>query len=213
LAQSKLMMLHFDEGDFENASIYAEKVAGQAKIKEWNKYEAMIVWGKSLRALNRTDKAISVFKRTADKTNKIYGSMSKFYIAEMYFEQGKHEVVEQTIEELFERKIKHDYWIVKGFILLGDNFFAIGDFFNAKATLKSIIDNYEGEELKSLAQQKYDEVVEAENNQQSPEQEEMEIEFDGDQSEDVNEELFDDSEEQDDGIEGEKIPNNENEED
>jgi hypothetical protein len=37
----------------------------------------------------------------------------------------------------------YDYWITKAFLLLADNFVAIGDNFQAKETLQSIIDNSE----------------------------------------------------------------------
>ena len=39
----------------------------------------------------------------------------------------------------------YDYWIAKGFILLGDNYLAQRDTFQAKETYKSIVDNYQKE--------------------------------------------------------------------
>jgi Flp pilus assembly protein TadD len=40
----------------------------------------------------------------------------------------------------------YDYWIAKTYILLADNYRALKDNFQAKATLQSIIDNYKADD-------------------------------------------------------------------
>jgi thioredoxin-like negative regulator of GroEL len=44
--------------------------------------------------------------------------------------------------------------VAKSFILLADVYLATGNEFQARQTLQSIIDNYEGEDLRQLARQK-----------------------------------------------------------
>ena len=46
----------------------------------------------------------------------------------------------------FEELPNYDYWVAKTYILLADNYVALKDNFQAKATLKSIIDNYKGDD-------------------------------------------------------------------
>ena len=55
-----------------------------------------------------------------------------------------------------------NYYIAKSFILLSDIYLSRGDKFQAKATLESIIDNYDGEELILLAKKKREEIIESE---------------------------------------------------
>jgi len=55
-----------------------------------------------------------------------------------------------------------DYWVAKGFILLADVYMKKGNAFQAKQTLQSIIDNYEGEDLKNLAGTKLAAIIAAE---------------------------------------------------
>ena len=55
-----------------------------------------------------------------------------------------------------------DYWIAKGFILLSDIYAQKGNDFQAKATLQSIIENYEGEELLIIARKKFEQILEIE---------------------------------------------------
>jgi hypothetical protein len=53
----------------------------------------------------------------------------------------------------------YDYWIAKTFILLADDYVALKDNFQAKATLQSVLDNYKGtDEILPTAQQKLDKI-------------------------------------------------------
>jgi predicted negative regulator of RcsB-dependent stress response len=56
----------------------------------------------------------------------------------------------------------HDYWVARGFLLLADIYVAKGNIFQAKETLKSIIENYKGPELGEIAAQKLDELEKSE---------------------------------------------------
>ena len=55
-----------------------------------------------------------------------------------------------------------DNWIAKGFILLSDIYRQKGNHFQAKATLESIIENYEGEELLIVARKKFEAILQKE---------------------------------------------------
>ena len=55
-----------------------------------------------------------------------------------------------------------DYFIAKAFILLADIYVIQENDFQAKATLESIIENHEGEDLVNLARKKWELIVERE---------------------------------------------------
>ena len=73
--------------------------------------------------------------------------------------------------------------MAKSFILWADIFYARGNNLQAKQTLQSIIDNYEGEDLVQLALQKRNAILEAEKPLQQPEEEEIVIELESETSE------------------------------
>jgi TolA-binding protein len=58
------------------------------------------------------------------------------------------------------------YWVAKGFILLADTYVARGNVFQARETLKSVIDNYPGKDLKELAKQKLQQLPKEQNTQE-----------------------------------------------
>ena len=63
----------------------------------------------------------------------------------------------------------YDYWIAKGFILLGDDYVALADTFQAKETYKSIVQNYQRDpadpdDLPAIAQEKLATITTTEEN-------------------------------------------------
>jgi hypothetical protein len=63
----------------------------------------------------------------------------------------------------------YDYWVTKTFILLADNYVALNDTFQAKATLQSIIDNYKGDDdILPTAKQKLDKLSPPDKQEQKP---------------------------------------------
>ena len=56
--------------------------------------------------------------------------------------------------EVINKSGSYDFWVTKAYILLGDIYFREKDYFNAKATFQSIVDNSVEPTLKSEAQSK-----------------------------------------------------------
>jgi lipopolysaccharide biosynthesis regulator YciM len=69
---------------------------------------------------------------------------------------------EKAAFETINKSGSYDYWVTKGYILLGDIYFRQKDYFNAKATFQSIVDNTINAELKNEAQEKLSRVTEEE---------------------------------------------------
>jgi hypothetical protein len=66
-------------------------------------------------------------------------------VARILNEQGKYQQSMDTCFKLKDRYSSYEYWVVKTFILVADNYYAQGNTFQAKATLESIVQNYEGD--------------------------------------------------------------------
>ena len=62
----------------------------------------------------------------------------------------------EKIIKAFAKNPTDEYYLAKSFILWADIFAERGNEFQAKQTLKSIIDNYDNEEVVKEAQDKYD---------------------------------------------------------
>lgn len=66
---------------------------------------------------------------------------------------------EKAAMETINKSGSYDYWITKAYILIGEIYFKEKDYFNAKATLQSVVENTLNPELKAEAQAKLNEVI------------------------------------------------------
>ncbi len=142
---------------------YATTVLSSSDAPADNKIEAEFYLGKVAFAEKDYDQAVKFFKKTADMTTTQIGSEAKYLVAEISFIKG---IYQQSLDECLafvELKPTHEYWRVKGFILLAQNYHKLNNTFQAKATLQSIIDHYKSDDdLKSIAQSKLNEILEDE---------------------------------------------------
>ena len=76
----------------------------------------------------------------------MYGARGAYELAETYYEQGKLDSAESTLDKLAESGTPHQYWMARGFILLSDIYKKRGDKFQAREYLESLKENYPGTE-------------------------------------------------------------------
>ena len=120
--------------------------------------------------------ADSVYSLLTNSTNGDYSGEASYRKAEIRFFQADYDAAERVIESITAAPVS-DYWLAKSFILWADIFHARGNNLQAKQTLQSIIDNYEGDDLVQLALQKRNAILEEEKPVQQPEEEEIVIEL------------------------------------
>lgn len=148
---------------------YANKVLTISDIEETLKVEAMLNKGVAQKELLMFDEALSTLNDCYTMTKSIMGAEAKYNYSEILYSQAKHTKCETSVMELVKQKPSYDYWIAKGIILLGRNYLAVEDYFNAKHSLQSVVDNYNGKDkakIVNTAQGLIDEIIEIENGAQ-----------------------------------------------
>lgn len=118
--------------------------------------------GKSNEADGQYDVAISSFKSVVQLNKAALAAEARYEIANCWFHVNKLNEAEKAAMETINKSGSYDYWITKAYILLGDIYFKQKDYFNAKATLQSVVDNTINAELKSEAQAKLNIVIDEE---------------------------------------------------
>lgn len=156
LSIKQQMWCNWKLNDYPNAIVYADKVLGLSGLDDFTKIEALRIKGLSLRETRDYDNAIAVLRTCNASTKSIKGAEAKYYVAEILFEQNNNEECELEIMELVNQKPSYDYWIAKGILLLGENFIVLEDYYNARSSLQSVIDNYEGKDDVEIIQQARD---------------------------------------------------------
>lgn len=139
---------------YQEAINAAQRVLEDDKITREVKQEANLIIARSALAQNNLDMAQQYYTTTNEISENLMAAEAKYYLALIQFRQGNYEETEQLIFQYINLLAAYDYWLAKLFILLADNYLIQDNIFQARHTLQSIIDNYDGEELRSLAIQK-----------------------------------------------------------
>ena len=116
--------------------------------------EAHITIARSAYALTNTDLARREYEETVKLSKNEMAAEAKYMLAQLEFENAKYDECEKSVFSLSENYASYDYWVAKGFLLLSDVYLKKGNTFQAKQTLQSIIDNYEGKDLVAIAREK-----------------------------------------------------------
>jgi TolA-binding protein len=119
--------------------------------------------GKSYQVNNQFDQAIASFKSVVQNNKAALAAEARYEIAACWFAVNKLSDAEKAAFETINKSGSYDYWVGKAYILLGDIYFRQKDYFNAKATYQSIVNNTINNDLKAEAQAKLNKVTEEEN--------------------------------------------------
>ncbi|ANE53326.1 tetratricopeptide repeat protein [Flavisolibacter tropicus] len=118
--------------------------------------------GKSSQIKGEYDVAINSFKNVVSVNKGALAAEARYEIANSWFTLSRFADAEKAAFEVINKSGSYDFWVTKAYILLGDIYFKQKDYFNAKATYQSIVENSLNADLKSEAQRKLDEVTAAE---------------------------------------------------
>ena len=117
---------------------------------------------KSAQVSGQYDVAINSYKAVVAANKGAMAAEARYEIANSWFALDRLNDAEKAAFEVINKSGSYDFWVTKAYILLGDIYFKQKDYFNAKATFQSIVENSLNAELKSEAQTKLNRVIEEE---------------------------------------------------
>ena len=146
----------------ELAYNYANQVVKLEKTDDWLMSKAKIIIARHEFLSGNYAKSKTTFQKVVELSDYDEGAEAKYYLAYLTYLDDSLALAEKMIFELAE-SYTSDYFIAKAFILLADIYVVQENDFQAKATLESIIENHDGEELVNLARKNWELIVEREN--------------------------------------------------
>lgn len=136
---------------------YVDLVRTFEKSSEEERNRAGLYAGKAYLVKGDTATAKKQFEGVVKATKSIAGAEALYNVAELQYLKKDFKTSQNTCFEIIKTMSNYDYWNAKAFILLADNYVALKDNVQAIATLKSIIDNYDGkDEILETAKKKLD---------------------------------------------------------
>lgn len=118
------------------------------------------ILGKSYFMKENYAMAMNCLDKSSKADKSVYGAESAYYSAAASFRMNQLDEAENKVFDISDRFANHEYWVAKSFILLADVYVAKDNTFQAKETLRSVIDNCSIEELKNEAQHLLDHIKE-----------------------------------------------------
>lgn len=145
-----------------DAAPNARELLSESSIGTDDKVLATMVLGRFEAGRDNYNEAIRQYRSVTSLNNAGYAAEARYAIAEAWYRLDDMKNAEKAAMETIRRSGSYDYWITKAYILLGDVFRRQKDWFNAKATLRSVVDNSRNEELREEARTKLAAVEEEE---------------------------------------------------
>lgn len=140
--------------DYDTAIAKGNELAAMPDIEQHKKNFVNYVVGMSL--YNKKDYTSALPKlRECSKTDRgEAGAEAAYHAVLANYKLGNLDEAEECVFYISDNFSAYSYYVAMSFVTLSDVYVAKGNVFQAKATLRSIIDNYPGGEPKDLAQQK-----------------------------------------------------------
>lgn len=183
-AQAGQMRCHFKKQEYESTITFARKIIDGDKIPNDLLNEAHLLHGRSSLNTDDLQKATAEFNIVAKIPNSESGAEAKYSLALIQYKLGNFKESQKKCFDIINQIPSYEFWIGKSFLLLGDNYVALKDLFQAKHTYRSLIENYEKnvtdpEDIRALAQEKVDAIEKGENENLQKEIEEKEKQYFG----------------------------------
>ena len=133
---------------------------GNVNVGAQNK--ASLYLGKSAYQKGDYDTAEDELLSTVNAAQDVYGAEAQYLLGQIFFQKGQYQQSIETLIDLNNGFNIYEDWVGRSYLLLADNYAALEDFFQAKATLKSVIENFPLEYIREEASKKLESLEESE---------------------------------------------------
>jgi len=141
-AQSNLMKGYSETATYELAIAYAKLLLGKGKIDNRLENDAKKIIARA--AIKTQDfTTAKTYYATVEKTaNGALKAEALYYNAFFKNKQKEYEASNETIQELIAAYTTYKYWAVKSYVIMGENYYALDDIYQATFVLENIIKNF-----------------------------------------------------------------------
>lgn len=157
-AWAGLLEAYFKLAEYDKMKVYANNIITKGNISQDQVNKAQLYLGKA--AYNQGDfsAAIDDLLSTINTAKNKYGAEAQYLLGKIFYQQENYQESLTTLFEFNENFSDYDLWLGKAFLLIADNYIALGELFQAKATVNSILENSQVDEVLTEARVKLKEI-------------------------------------------------------
>ncbi len=169
-AWTGMMESYYLLAQYDSADAYAHLVLEKGRVNAGAENKAMLFLGKDAMARGDYETAKDEFLSTLNSARDEYGAEAKYRLGEVFYLNKDYKSCYETLVGLNKDFTEYTEWIGKSYLLLSDNYVAMGEVFQAKGTLKSLISNFPLQTVKDAARDRLKKIEDEEAKKQVPEQ-------------------------------------------
>ncbi len=151
-----LMNGHYQLGAFDSTLAYVELLLENGGSRNDFIVAATLKKGLALLSLGQFTNAMLMFERTTELAKDKNGAEAQYYIGLILHQLDDYTNSNEALYVIPEQYGLYTEWLDKGFLLVAENFIAMKEYFQAKATLQSIIDNSSNTQTVQSATKRYE---------------------------------------------------------
>ncbi len=155
-----MMDVYFQMQQYDSADFFAHQILERGLVAPDAESQALLLLGKSAYQQNHYDEAENFFLSTANVAKDVNGAEAMYLLAQMQHEQGNFKQSTETLFELNNNFSSYDYWLGRSFLLIADNYIAEEEYFQAKATLESLVAHAPDQEIVEKAGNRLKDIAE-----------------------------------------------------
>lgn len=140
-----LMNLGFATERYRKAEEYAKRMLEAPQASDEDLINAHYYLAKVNYERGIYDEAMTQFTQVSELTDNAKGVEARYFMADIHFMRGDFTLAEAQCDDIIRNYPSYELWLVKSLILVSDVYYEQGEYFQAKATLKSIVDSYQGD--------------------------------------------------------------------
>ena len=141
-ALSNLMRLSYENQSLEAALNYAQSVMALAEVPEEIKQDAQIMLARGAHRKGDVAAAIAGYTSLKEVASGALVAESLYWLAYYKNASANYEASNELILELASDYGAYKMWSAKGLLLMGDNFFALEDLFQAQYLWQNVLENF-----------------------------------------------------------------------
>ena len=152
------MKSYFFRNNYDKAIEMGESLIQSKDLTQEQINQINHIVGKSYFMKDNYTVAQQWLDKSARDDKSVFGAESAYYSAVISFKENDLDGTESKVFDLSEKFASHEYWVAKSFILLAEVYEAKDNEFQAKETLRSVVNNCSITELKTEAQNRLDHI-------------------------------------------------------
>ncbi len=141
-AQANLMRAYYDQKEYSNAVVYADKVLANPKTDNKVKSDAQIIVARSAIKANDETKARTAYANLLKIAKGELAAEALFYDAYFKNIDLKFEDSNKAVQKLAKDYSGYKYFGAKGLVIMAKNFYRLKDSYQATYILESVIKNF-----------------------------------------------------------------------